>query len=101
MQEERLFNRSEVNRQELAERLGTNLTYLTDAVRKGAGKGVREYIVDLRLKYAARMLVEEPSLSVEHIAMEAGFNSRSTFFRVFRNYFGMSPNEYRAASTKK
>lgn len=101
MQEEHLFTRSEINRQELAERLGTNLTYLTDAVRKGAGKGIREYIADLRLKYAARMLVEEPSLSVEHIATEAGFNSRSTFFRAFHNCFGMSPNEYRAASTKK
>lgn len=101
MQEEHLFTCSEVNRQELAERLGTNLTYLTDAVRKGAGKGIREYIADLRLKYAARMLVEESSLSVEHIGTESGFNSRSTFFRAFRNCFGMSPNEYRTASTKK
>lgn len=101
MQEEQLFTNPEMNRQELSERLGTNLTYLTDAVREGAGKGIREYIADLRLKHAARMLVEQSSLSVEQIGTESGFKSRSTFFRAFRDCFDMSPNEYRAASAKK
>lgn len=101
MQEERLFTNPEMNRQELAEHLGTNLTYLTDAVREGAGKGIREYLADLRLKHAAKLLADQPSLSVEHISAESGFKSRSTFFRAFRDCYGMSPNEYRTASAKK
>ncbi len=101
MQEERLFVNPDVSRQELAERLGTNLTYLADAVREGAGKGIREYIADLRLKYAARLLVENPSLSIDSIGTEVGFNSRATFYRAFRNSFGMTPSDYRKVSSGK
>ena len=100
VRDEQLYLRPEANREYLADRLGTNPTYLADAVRQNGGKSVHEYLADLRLEHAARLLVDDPSLPVEAIAEEAGFKSRSTFFRTFRDRFGMSPNEYRTVSAR-
>ena len=100
VRDEQLYLRPEVNREYLADRLATNPTYLAEAVRQNAGKGIREYLAGLRLEHAARLLVDDPLLPVEAIAEEAGFKSRSTFFRTFRDRFGMSPNEYRNTSMR-
>lgn len=32
--------------------------------------------------------------TIDSIAEASGFNSRSTFYRVFQNVFGMSPSQY-------
>ena len=52
------------------------------------------YILQYRLEMAVNML-----MSTDHSIMEisgmAGFNSPSYFSKMFRKYFGVSPNEYR------
>lgn len=53
-----------------------------------------QYIIDLRMKYAARMLSLNTS-TVKDIASDCGFNSVSYFIRTFSKHFGVSPNGYR------
>lgn len=53
-----------------------------------------QYIIDLRMKYAAQMLSLNTS-SVKDIASDCGFNSVSYFIRTFKKHFGVSPREYR------
>lgn len=102
MLEEELFKDTELNREMLAARLNTNRTYLADAVRKHAnGATLTGFINDYRLRYAAALLTNDPSKSVSEVNFSSGFNSRSTFCRLFRDYYGMSPSEYRAISKEK
>ncbi len=102
MQEEQLYKDAELNREVLATRLGTNYNYVADAVRNhGGGATVGEFINGYRLRMAASLLMECPDLTVGEVEYRSGFNSRSTFFRLFRDCYGMSPTEYRRISKAK
>lgn len=96
LEKEKLFIDPALNREELAKRLSTNRTYLIDAIRTyGDNKTVREYLNDYRLKHAASLLAQSCKLSIEQICHDSGFASRSVFYRLFRDSYGMSPAEYR------
>lgn len=98
MQDEKLFTDSEIDRKNLAVRMGTNEKYLADAVREGAGTTLSSYIADLRLSYSLVLLSEYPELPLRAIAVESGHGSYSPFFRAFIRKYGMSPSEYRNLS---
>lgn len=100
--EKQLFIDSAIGRKELADMLGTNVTYLADAIKTcSQGMTVGEYLNRVRLVYAGNILVENPNLPVDAVGEDAGFSSRSTYYRLFRDYYGMTPNEFRNISKKK
>ena len=55
------------------------------------------YIQQLRLEHAAKLLVEQPDMSIVQIATECGFGSHKYFSDRFRMYFSMTPSEFRKA----
>lgn len=75
--------------------LGTNERYLRDAVREQTGATFLDYLNDLRLTHSRQLLEDAEKYTIEAIATESGFNSRSTFHRVFRDKYGLAPDEYR------
>lgn len=102
LEKEKLFIDPALNREELAKRLSTNRTYLVDAIRTyGDNKTVREYLNDYRLKHAASLLAQSCKLSIEQICYDSGFASRSVFYRLFRESYGMSPAEYRKVAEEE
>ena len=58
------------------------------------GRNLSDYIIDIRLGYAARKLVDT-SLSISEISFECGFNNLSNFNRIFKRKKGCSPSEFR------
>ena len=58
------------------------------------GRNLSEYIIDLRLGYASRMLVDTTK-SVAEISYSCGFNNLSNFNRIFRKKKNCSPSEFR------
>ena len=99
LENEKLFTSPSLNRDELAKRLGTNRTYLMEAVRAyGGNMTVGEFLNDFRLKHAAGLLTQPSGLSIDRICYDSGFASRSVFYRLFRQSYGMSPTEYRKLS---
>lgn len=98
MQEEELFKDPELSRDSLAAKLGTNRTYLANAVKTCAGQTLGDFVNNLRLRWAAEALSRETDISVSAVGEDAGFASRSTFNRLFLQQFGMSPGAYRSAA---
>ena len=102
MQNEKIYKDTELNRDILSKRIGTNAVYITNAVRKYAdGATVNEFINGYRLRHAASLLTNNPDLNINEVEYRSGFNSRATFNRCFRTFFGMSPSEYKAVSKEK
>ena len=102
MQNEKIYKDTELNRDILSKRIGTNAVYITNAVRKYAdGATVNEFINGYRLRHAASLLTNNPDLNINEVEYRSGFNSRATFNRCFRAFFGMSPSEYKAVSKEK
>ena len=91
---ERIYTDTDLDRLRLAQLLGTNEHYITDAISACAnGKSVSGFLNDYRLRYASHLLTTTDN-SATLIAELSGF-SRSSFFRIFSDAYGMSPTEYR------
>ena len=94
-----VYTDADMDRNRLAQLLGTNEHYITDAISTCAdGKSVSGFLNDYRLRHAAHLLATT-SDSVALIAELSGF-SRSSFFRIFSETYGMSPSDYRRVARK-
>lgn len=98
MKEEELFKNPELSRDDICARLGTNRTYLAEAVKLCSGLTLGGFINHQRLRWAAEALSCKSDIPVQEIGEDAGFSSRSTFNRLFQEQYGMSPSSYRSAS---
>ncbi len=78
----------------MASELGYNANYLAAYLKKRTGQNYREIVREVRLKNALRLL-GETSLSIYDISETCGYQSPSHFFRIFKEYFHMTPKKYR------
>lgn len=82
---------------ELARLAGRGPEHLNRVVRKCLGGTTTDLVNRLRLDYAARELCMSGRPILE-IALDAGFDNLSYFYRVFRRQFGQTPRRYRLHS---
>ncbi|WP_284645744.1 helix-turn-helix domain-containing protein [Paenibacillus silviterrae] len=59
---------------------------------------VAEYITEIRLSHTA-LLLESTDRSVSDVMEKVGFMNRSNFYKLFKNKYGVTPNEYRLKKT--
>jgi AraC-like DNA-binding protein len=85
---------SRASASEFAHQFGLAPATLTRAFKRLFGKTPIQYFRALQLAYAARLL-RRTAQTVDDIAVIAGLGTRTTFYRLFANQFGMTPEEYR------
>jgi transcriptional regulator, araC family domain protein len=84
------------DRDSLVKLLCTNRNILTDVIRLYEnGATISDYIDHCRAKHAANLLANYPQTQIADIEIVSGFSSHAAFNRVFKQYFGMTPIEYR------
>lgn len=76
---------------------GYNIPYFSKLFKKHVGSNLSEYINQRKLEKAQKMLIES-NKSIENIGYDVGFNHKSYFYRVFKRYYGVTPEEYRKAN---
>lgn len=84
---------------ELASLAGMSSSAFSRLFKLHTGRNISEYIIDLRLGYAARMLVDTAK-SISEIGFDCGFNNLSNFNRIFKKKKGCSPSEFRESYHK-
>ena len=80
---------------ELAAQLRTNTTWLSRVINSGCGQNFNDFVNEYRVQEAERRL-QDPRyqhFTLLAVALESGFNSKSTFNRVFRKLRGATPSE--------
>ncbi|MEG3047750.1 MAG: helix-turn-helix transcriptional regulator [Mucinivorans sp.] len=95
MQQNKLFLNPKLTREDLAAELGTNKTYISNTIRHQYDQTFTEYLNNLRLEYAKELLTTDNQIKIEVVALMSGFNSVRTFYRIFHNSYGVTPNECR------
>jgi len=70
--------------------------YLANVFKQETGQTVFEALADVRLRHAARLLMEGET--VRNVARSVGYNDLSHFSHVFRRKMGISPGRYGKAS---
>ncbi|MDR7810693.1 AraC family transcriptional regulator [Lacrimispora sp.] len=83
---------------ELSALLNYNIYWLSRAIKRLTGRTYKELLQVKRLNQASVLLLNT-RLSVTDISIAVGYDNTSYFHRIFRNYYGMSPKEYRALNT--
>ncbi len=71
-----------------------SISTLSRRFKKNTGMGLENYLQNLRLEKARRLL-KTGSLPVSQIAKTCGFGSSSYFIRLFRKKVGISPQKFR------
>ena len=83
---------------ELAHSLGTNERKLNEIFRQRVGMTVFDYLAELRLE-TARRLLDKADYQIRLIAEKVGYRNAGDFSRAFRNRYQVTPREYRKAYT--
>jgi AraC-like DNA-binding protein len=89
-----LHYQDELRLQELASIAGMSPSAFSRFFKLHTGRNLSDYIIDLRLGYAARQLVDTAK-SVSEISYMCGFNNLSNFNRIFKKKKGCSPTKFR------
>lgn len=79
---------------ELCEQFGYDMYWLSRAVKRITGKTYKEILQAKRMKRAVYLL-ENSRMSVAEISLAVGYRNTSYFHRMFREYYGVSPKQYR------
>lgn len=84
---------------DLAALVGMSPVAFSRFFRVRTGRTLSDYIIDIRLGFAARMLVDT-TRNVSEICYECGFNNLSNFNRTFKAKRGFTPRDFRAMFKK-
>jgi len=79
---------------ELARKMGMSYISLHRKLRSLTGKSINQYIREIRLN-KARKLLQDESLTVFEVAFRTGFSSAAYFSTCFHTYFGYPPGDAR------
>lgn len=95
MQDEQLYLAANLTLAQLAKKLGTNTSRLSQFFNDNLQTSFPNYLNALRIAHAKTLLCEDNKLSTEHIADVSGFNSVSTFYNAFKKCTGTTPAQFR------
>lgn len=83
-----------INVQLLAQRLRISPNYLSAVFKSETGMRLTEYITNVKMQEAAR-LIRETQRSVAEISVEVGYENANYFSSLFKKQYGVTPSEYR------
>lgn len=103
-EDEKEFLKPNLNLKKIAIRVGTNPNYLSFYINTEKGMHFNRYLSELRIKYIAELLAEDPIAAhqkTEVLAKLCGIASRSNFLKLFSEIYGMSLQEYQHQCREK
>ena len=91
------FIEAKITRESLAEELGMSKSKLSSIINSEANKSFIDYMNEFRVKQAKRLLTDKNynQYTTTAVGLESGFNSKSTFYSVFKKHTGKTPSEFR------
>lgn len=93
---EKLYLDSNLSLEKIAENLQLSPSYLSRIINSELNTSFPDYLNSLRVKEAKSYLInpEFSKYTIVSIGLEAGFNSRSSFYNVFKKVTGKTPMAY-------
>lgn len=85
----------EITLEFIARKFGISVSYTIKLFKKYHNQTLLQYVADLRLSEAKRLMRENPELDIKTIGEMVGYSDQHYFSRVFKNATGMSPTEYK------
>ncbi|MTB64435.1 helix-turn-helix domain-containing protein [Streptococcus sp. zg-86] len=80
---------------DIAREFGYSESYLYRLIKENLSITLHEYILQYRLKQAVEMMYRFPDMKIYEIADKVGISDYKYFGKLFKNYFGVSPTEFK------
>lgn len=93
------YSNPELSVNSMAEQFGVQAAYLSRVFKEASGDKLSQYIHAVRLAHVKELLLGDTRL--EDIAARCGFGSQRTFLRIFKQYEGVTPTQYKELDEKK
>ena len=96
MQEQKVYKENLLTKERVADLLETNRTYLSQIINEQTQQNFTQYVNSYRIQEAIRLLSDPKNdIPLKAVASEVGFNSMSTFYKIFQDIVGIPPKQYR------
>lgn len=79
----------------IADSFGLSNDYVSMMIKKVTGSAFKEYLTELRLEHACKLLRERPEMTVNDISLMVGYRKASNFIKKFKEIYGCTPTQYR------
>jgi len=96
---EKRMEDTEFNVEKFCREMGMSRTNLYNKLKALTGQNISNFIRTIRLRRAAQ-LIETNSGNIIEIASRVGFNTRQSFNKSFKDFYGVSPSEFRKKRIK-
>jgi len=97
MEVEKVYRDEKISLQTLAEKVSTTPHILSQVLNERLNRNLSDFINSYRVE-EARKIFESPSGSEKKnstVAGDVGFNNLGVFYKAFKKFTGMTPNEYK------
>lgn len=92
--DEELSN-SQLSAYQAAEKIGVSPSHFSRLFHKYTGKKFPEYVMEIRLEHARKILSSEPGASIQEVGKAFGFSSNTYFTTSFKKKYGLPPSQYK------
>ena len=87
--------KEKITLQDIAKSVYLHPAYVSDLFKKTTGQNISDYIQNIRIKQAKKLIKDTPQYKIYKIAEQVGFVNEKYFSKVFKEIEGITPNEYR------
>jgi ligand-binding sensor domain-containing protein/AraC-like DNA-binding protein len=103
MEQKALYKDKRLTKGQLANQMGWSETHLSNTLREALHVNFNDFINSFRVKEIKIRLNDPKSrdFTLLAIAEECGFNSKTSFYRIFKKFTGLTPSEYLDQLRKK
>lgn len=91
---------SEIGLNDVAEKVGLSAAYFSRLFKQETGENFIDYLIKVRMEKAKKLL-EETTAQAKEIGEKVGYKKGKYFGKLFKNYTGYTPTEYRARLHRK
>ena len=93
--DKKYFLQPGVTIESVALQVGTNRSYFSEYINSVKGKTFRQWINELRIDEAKKLMIENPKMTLNELALQVGYSDKSHFIRQFSKLTGIFPKEYK------
>lgn len=97
MDQEEVWKDPDLSLFDMSRLCATNATYLNRVIQQQTGHGFKELVNAKRVAGVAAQIEQNPDIDVQSAFFNAGYRSRTTAWRNFKDITGKSPAEYKQA----
>lgn len=102
VKEHKLYLDYQLSRDDYARLMGVDRNRFASILKQfTSGGNLSVYLNELRLEYSVSLFRNHPDWSISKVAAESALPNLSTFYRLFKEKYGISPNSFRKTFLKK